>query len=118
LNEVTWFGVERDGALIGCALLRIPPGLKLAHNGWVHGMYVTPEARGRGAAPALMAAIEVAARAANVRILKLLYRAGNERAERFYLKCGFYPYGLEPESHQVEGVVYDSVEMAKRLIAP
>jgi GNAT superfamily N-acetyltransferase len=114
-REVTWFLAERGGETIGCAFLRRPQALKLRHNGWVHGVYVGAQAQGSRAGAELMAAIEREARAQGVTILKLLTRAGNARAERFYQRCGFTAYGREPATHKVAGVVYDSIEMAKRL---
>jgi GNAT superfamily N-acetyltransferase len=114
-QTVEWYGVERDGVLVGCAILRIPTMAKLKHNGWIHGMYVAPEARGTPAGGLLIAAIEERARAVGLGILKLLATSQNARAVRFYEKCGFVPYGLEPDSHRVDGVSYDSVEMMKRL---
>jgi GNAT superfamily N-acetyltransferase len=114
-QAVEWYGVERDGALVACAILRIPAMMKLKHNGWIHGMYVAPEARGTAAGGLLIAAIEARARAAGLGVLKLLATSQNARAVRFYEKCGFAAYGLEPDSHRVDGVSYDSLEMMKRL---
>ncbi|MFZ4070875.1 MAG: GNAT family N-acetyltransferase [Caulobacterales bacterium] len=114
-QAVEWYGVERDGALVACAILRIPAMMKLKHNGWIHGMYVAPEARGTPAGGLLIAAIEARACAAGLGILKLLATSQNARAVRFYEKCGFAAYGLEPDSHRVDGVSYDSLEMMKRL---
>lgn len=114
-QTVEWFGVFDGGALVGCAVLRIPTMVKLQHNGWIHGMYVAPQARGTDAGQALVAAIEARAREAGLTILKLLATVSNARARRFYEKCGFVLYGVEPDSHRVDGVSYDSVEMAKRL---
>jgi GNAT superfamily N-acetyltransferase len=114
-QAVEWFGVDRNDTLVACAILRIPTMAKLKHNGWVHGMYVAPEARGSAAGRLLIDAIEARAREAGLAILKLLATADNARAVRFYEKCGFVHYGREPASHQVDGVMYDSVEMAKRL---
>jgi GNAT superfamily N-acetyltransferase len=115
LAETRWFGVEREGVLCGCAILRIPTLVKLAHNGWIHAMYIAPEARGAGAGEALIAAIEAFARVQGVLVLKLLATQGNDAAVRLYAKCGFQLYGVEPASHKVDGVLYDSIEMIKRI---
>lgn len=114
-HAVDWFGAFDAETLVGCAILRIPTMAKLKHNGWIHGMYVAPEARGTPAGRLLIEAMEARARAAGLIILKLLATADNDRAVRFYTKCGFAHYGLEPMSHLVDGAFYDSVEMAKRL---
>lgn len=115
LTDMRWFGVEREGMLVACALLRIPEGRKLRHNGWVNAMYCAAEAQGSGAAGALMAAVEAEARVQGVGILKLYVHEGNGRGRRFYERCGFAVYGREPASHAVEGRVLHSWEMAKPL---
>jgi GNAT superfamily N-acetyltransferase len=115
LAETIWFGAEQGAALVARAVLRIPGLVKLRHNGWVHAMYVAPEARGSEAGRVLIDAIETAARSEGVAILKLLASEGNDAARRFYEKCGFVQYGLEPDSHRVDGKSYNSVEMLKRL---
>jgi ribosomal protein S18 acetylase RimI-like enzyme len=115
LMDMRWFAVEQDGALIGCALLRIPEGRKLRHNGWINAMYVAIEAQGSGAAAALISAIEAEARAMSVSILKLYVRAGNERAIRLYARAGFHVYGREPASHVYGDRAFDSLELAKPL---
>lgn len=115
IRGVSWYFALDGAAPVGCALLNVHSGAKLAHNGWVHGVYVAAEARGMGAADALMEAIEAEARGRGLAILKLLVRAGNRPAERLYARCGYTPYGREPASHKVDGIVYDSIELAKRL---
>lgn len=118
LKEVSWFGVERDGALIACAFVRFMTGRKLRHNGWINAMYVAAEAQGAGAGDALMDAIESAARACGATHLKLYAREGNARAVAFYRRRGFVPYGIEPDSHIVAGVSYHSLEMCRILLEP
>jgi GNAT superfamily N-acetyltransferase len=115
LSDLRWFGVARDDALIACALLRVPEGRKLRHNGWINAMYCAAEAQGSAAGDALMAAIEAEARMLGVGVLKLYAREGNARAVRFYERHGFVVYGREPASHVVAGVAYNSVEMARPL---
>jgi GNAT superfamily N-acetyltransferase len=110
-----WFGVERGGALIACASLRIPERVKLRHNGWINAMYVAAEAQGSGAGDAIMDAIEAEARARGVTLLKLYARENNSRACAFYRRRGFEAYGVEPDATVVGGVGYGALEMAKRL---
>lgn len=115
LRDLNWFGALQDDTLVGCAILRVPDGLKLRHNGWVHAMYVAPEAQGQGASDAIMDAIEAFARDRHVSVLKLYVREGNERATRFYRRRGFAQYGREPNSHVVDAIAYHSLEMSKTL---
>lgn len=118
LKEVSWVGVEREGALVACAFVRFMTGRKLRHNGWINAMYVAVEAQGAGAGDALMDAIESAARKHGATHLKLYVREGNTRAVAFYRRRGFVPYGIEPDSHIVAGVSYHSLEMCKILLDP
>ena len=116
LQSQMWFGVEANGALVACASLHIPPGKKLKHNAWVHAMYA--RLQGGGAADALMDCMEQAAREQGASWLKLAVREGNTRAEAFYRRRGFVPYGREPDSHVVEEKGYASIELGKVLSAP
>lgn len=118
LKEVSWFGVERDGALIACGFVRFMTGRKLRHNGWINAMYVVAEAHGSAAGDALMDAIEDAARQHGATHLKLYVRDGNARAVAFYRRRGFVPYGIEPDSHIAAGVSYHSLEMCRILPEP
>lgn len=118
LADAFWFGVEADGELTACLYMRQPSGRKLRHNGWINAMYVAPHARGAGgAADALMEAAEAEAITRGVTRLKLYVRDGNARAIAFYRRRGFAPYGVEPDSHIVDGVGYHSLEMCKILSA-
>jgi ribosomal protein S18 acetylase RimI-like enzyme len=115
LRAQRWYALEREGSLIGCGSLRIPEGRKVRHNGWVHAMYVAPEARGAGAADAVLDCIEREARAASVTRLKLNVHEGNARAIAFYRRRGFESYGREPDSHVVDGAGYASLELCNVL---
>jgi ribosomal protein S18 acetylase RimI-like enzyme len=117
MAEPGWFGVEENGVLVACVYVRFPIGRKLCHNGWINAMYVAREAQGKGAADALMDAVESSARERGVTHLKLYARQGNSRAEAFYRRRGFVPYGIEPASHLVDGLAYHSLEFCKILPA-
>lgn len=115
LRTQRWYALQRGGAFIACGSLRIPEGRKVRHNGWVHAMYVAPEARGVGAADAILDCIESEADAAGVTRLKLNVHEGNARAIAFYRRRGFEQYGREPDSHVVDGAGYASLELSKAL---
>ena len=97
--------LERDhvvGALDEVRLLGVGgfarfAGDKLDHKGLVWGMYVRPEARGRGVADALMRALIEHARGC-VCLLQLTVMADNTRARAFYERHGFRLYGIEPRA--------------------
>ena len=56
---------------------------------WIHHLAVTPTARRRGVASALMAEAEARLRALGCPKLNLQVRAGNRDAEAFYAALGF-----------------------------
>ena len=58
-------------------------------RGWIHHLAVTPTARRRGVASALMAEAEARLRALGCPKLNLQVRAGNRDAEAFYAALGF-----------------------------
>lgn len=115
LRALRWFAAARDERLVGCVSLRVPDGAKLRHNGWINAMYVAPEARGAGAADALLEALEAEARVTGVTWCKLVCREDNHRARRFYERRGYEAYGREPDSIVAAGRGYVGLEMAKRL---
>ncbi len=73
---------ERDNELIGFALLNL--------RGTVALLYVSPQARFSGISKALLAGLEEAALAAEVREVRLNSSA---TALRFYTRCGYSPTG-------------------------
>jgi GNAT superfamily N-acetyltransferase len=64
---------------------------------WMGELVVLPEARGRGAGRALLAAVEDAARAAGVKQLRTKMLTGNRAALDFYTAAGFSPREIELE---------------------
>ena len=104
-----WVG----GALVGIVAIEFKSKAKERHRGFLWGVYVSPEGRGRGVAPALLdAALAVAF--ARVEQVELGVRVGNERAEGLYGSRGFVRYGVEPGTYRVAGVSYDSALMVAR----
>lgn len=87
------FAVARDGegALIGCAAVVLSNAY-----GEIKRMYVKPQARGLGAAKALMAALEQATRAAGYGVMVLETGPAQPEAIALYERHGFVkcgPYG-------------------------
>ncbi len=105
-------GAFLDGTLAGIIALEFKTKPKEAHRAFLWGVYVAPQARGRGvAAPLLDAAIAVAiARATQV---ELGVRAGNTPAEALYRSRGFTEYGREPNTYIVDGAPCDSLLMVR-----
>lgn len=82
----TWVA-ERDGALVG--LVSALPREEAADEVELVSMWVAPEARGSGAAPALIHALVAWARERGATRVSLWVNAANARAERAYARSGF-----------------------------
>ena len=81
---------EEDGRVTGFLLARLKqPGI-----GFVTDVFVRPEARGTGAATALMREANARLRERGARVLTLDVQASNARARRFYERLGFQPESL------------------------
>src|SRR5262245_48212894 len=66
-----------------------PAGFHWVKEDELYQLYVSAQARGRGIAAALIADAEERLRAAGVRMAWLGCAIGNNRAARFYEKCGW-----------------------------
>jgi GNAT superfamily N-acetyltransferase len=74
-----------------CSVAIVPAALTLRTVWLVRDLFVDPDARGRGAAAALIAQVADDARAAGAHRLSLLTDAANTRANQLYAKSGFAP---------------------------
>jgi ribosomal protein S18 acetylase RimI-like enzyme len=91
-----------DGALVGLVGCFRHEGAKRRHKALVWGMYVAPEARGRGIGRALLTGVIVHARAwPGVEQLQLGVMTENEAARALYRSVGFEVFGLERRSLRV-----------------
>jgi ribosomal protein S18 acetylase RimI-like enzyme len=105
-------------ASAGTPLIRVVglirnPSDKQRHKAAVIGMYVAPEAAGRGVGRALLN--ELLARASRVeglRQIQLLVGSRNEAARKLYESFGFRKYGCEVGALNVGGVFHDADLMA------
>jgi ribosomal protein S18 acetylase RimI-like enzyme len=110
---------EIDGAVVGYIRLGSPlPLPENAHVVAVLGLAVSPDARGRGVATALLAAAEERARARGVRKLSLRTFSTNPQAIRLYTRFGFEQEGLLRGEFLIEGRYVDDILMAKFLTGP
>jgi GNAT superfamily N-acetyltransferase len=103
-NSAT-FVASLDGADVGLVTgLGLP---ELPGEAVLVGMWVAPEARGRGVSDALVGAVVEWARAGGHRVLRLDVADGNEHAIRLYARMGFEPTGTTstlppPREHVTE----------------
>jgi ribosomal protein S18 acetylase RimI-like enzyme len=74
-----------------------PVGLCMTKGSELHQLYVSAEARGSGHAAALMLDAESRLRQAGAQRAWLACAIGNERAARFYEKCGWMRVGIVRE---------------------
>jgi len=89
---------------------------KMAHRANVWGVYVTPSARGRGVAEAIMRALlDVARTWPGLDSVSLQVSVRSESAKRVYERLGFKQWGVEPAALRLDGVAFDEAHMVIML---
>ncbi|KNZ34073.1 MAG: hypothetical protein AD742_01155 [Methylibium sp. NZG] len=92
---------------------------KLSHKAYLWGVYVAPEARGRGVGAALLQfVLDHAADVMGVRQVNLGVNTRNLAALALYEKLGFKSYGLERDFLQMDGVLHDEHQMVCPVTGP
>lgn len=110
------FGAFEHSALVGLVALGRENQQKLAHKALIWGLYVAPQARGRGIGHALLQqAIALARSVKGIRQVNLSVNASNIAAIRLYESAGFRPYGREPGAMLVDGELHDELHMTLPL---
>lgn len=104
------FGVWSGEQLVACAGLAVREKTKLRHKGHLWGMFVRPEARGRGMGQRLLNALLAHSRNLCEEIL-LTVVADNEAACRLYTAAGFVEYGREPRAIKIGSDYFDELLM-------
>ena len=110
---------EIDGAIVG--YIRLGSSLPLPENAHVltvMGLAVSPGARGRGVATALLAAAEQCARTRGARKLSLRTFSTNPEAIRLYTRFGFEQEGVLRAEFLIGGQYVDDILLAKYLTGP
>ncbi|HEX9038552.1 MAG TPA: GNAT family N-acetyltransferase [Ktedonobacterales bacterium] len=96
-GDFTSGATEESGALSGIVTFVRAQGAKNRHNADIYGMYVAPEARGKGYGRALMQDLIARARALEgVETLALAVVTTNAAARALYQSLGFTVYGMRP----------------------
>jgi ribosomal protein S18 acetylase RimI-like enzyme len=101
----------RDGKMVGTAGFQRRDAVKLAHRGFIWGVYVKPVVVGLGIGRRLIEALIPVARE-QVEILDLIVGKDNDRARRLYERLGFRVYAEEPRGLKVGDRYYDNLLMA------
>ncbi len=115
LREEYAFGAYVGGELSGVVVIRTNPKKpKIIHRAFVWGVYVGPNARGRGVARRLMEAA-IAELPAEVEVVHLGVSAQNPSAIRTYEGLGFRRYGLEEKALKIDGRYVDEILMMRQL---
>jgi ribosomal protein S18 acetylase RimI-like enzyme len=109
------FGAFEDGCLIGYVALGREGKVKLEHKALIWGLYVAPEARGKGIARALMnEALWLANSVPGIKQINLSVNANNAAAIQLYESLGFQAFGREPNAMLVMGELHDEIHMYLR----
>ena len=104
-----------DAVLAGIVGLQREAHLKLAHKGFIWGMYVAPEYRQRGVGRKLIdAALAHAYSLPGIVSVNLSVNAANPAAIALYEAAGFARYGVERDFMRVDGVPQDEIHMVHR----
>jgi ribosomal protein S18 acetylase RimI-like enzyme len=110
------FGAFTNNELIGVVALGREGMRKLAHKGYIWGMFVDAASRQQGVARRLMLqAIAMARNMPDLRQLNLGVNANNSAALRLYESLGFKVFGHEAGALLVDGAVHDEVHMSLPL---
>lgn len=100
---------EEGHAAIGHAVLTLCFSMEYGGlRGFIDDLYVRPEARGQGAAAALLAALRTAAVARGVRALHVEVGPDNHTARRLYARAGYTESGHLFLSLPLAAPVHDS----------
>jgi ribosomal protein S18 acetylase RimI-like enzyme len=109
------FGAFAAGLLVGMVGVVREPAAKERHRAAIRSMFVSPSARGRGVASALLGhALAAADALPGVWQVILTVTAGNAAALGLYRAHGFTQYGVLPSSLYVGGRYYDDVLMIRQ----
>lgn len=107
---------DERGNLTGSAGLTRSRHVKMAHRAHIWGVYVTPSARGRGTAEAILhAAFDVARSWPGVTSVGLSVSENSPAARRLYERLGFIAWGLEPDALHLDGRSFAEVHMYRPL---
>ncbi len=80
-----------------------PVGFCIVKDDELYQLFVSAQARGSGVAPALVADAEARLSQGGVQTAWLACAVGNERAARFYEKCGWHRVGTTPYLAETPG---------------
>lgn len=105
-------GIREDGKLVATAGVVREEAMKRRHIAMIWGVYVTPAARGRGCARAVVSrAIDVARSWEGIGSIHLAVNENAPEARRLYESLGFLAWGFEPDAVRIDGKSYGEHHM-------
>jgi len=105
-------GAFDGSALVGTAGFYRMPQMKQRHKGWIWGVFVAPECRGRGLARALLVRLlEIIPEIAGLQCVLLKVATTQRAARTLYMSVGFRSFGIEPRSLKVGDNYVDEEHM-------
>lgn len=106
-----------DNHLLGVVGFRQEQSMKEKHKGFIWGMYVRPDSRGRGVGRKLFSKVlELSRNVDGLEQINLCVMATNQNAKKLYESVGFEVYGLEKKALKYDGVYYDEELMTYWLV--
>lgn len=117
-DRLRFWGAFDDAVLRGMVGLERDGRIKTRHKGKVVGMYVVPEAGGRGIGAALVDRLVGEARRGGLDLLVLTVTDGNDVAIHLYERAGFHSFGIEPDAIRVDERSFGKKHMSLQLAAP
>lgn len=109
-------GAFEAGALVGLCGFKRETAKKYRHKAFIWGMYVAPEARGRGLGRALLAeALRILRDIPELVQVSLWVTSVNPAARALYEAVGFRKCGVDPGGMNVGGRFVDEELMVLRL---
>ena len=114
-NDFMLGAFEQDKLVGICAFLHRAP-VKQRHKGYIWGVFVSPQFRGRGISRQLLVqTISRAEKIPGLSVLQLSVEENNVQAKELYLSCGFIEYGCEMKANYYEGRFVNDLLLWKDL---
>lgn len=107
-------GAFEGSALVGTAGFYRSQPIKQRHKGWIWGVFVDPEYRGRGVARSILARLlEMIEELSDLRCVLLKVATTQRPARELYASLGFRSFGVEPLSLQLNDRYIDEEHMIR-----
>ena len=105
-------GAFNGAALVGTVGFYRMQQMKQRHKGWIWGVFVAPEYRGRGLARLLLVRLlEMVTEVPELHCVLLKVATTQRSARQLYMSVGFRSFGIEPRSLRVRDTYVDEEHM-------